>query len=78
MMMASKQELKAMMAKVMDLQNEEPQALIDPRTGRWFITMGNPGFNSPANNRRGYLTKGHALKAVRYYTNKGKRARGEV
>jgi len=25
-------------------------------TGRWFITMGHAGFNSPANNGAGYMS----------------------
>lgn len=36
-------------------------------TGRWFITMGHPGFNSPANNANGYAKREHALKACRRY-----------
>ena len=36
-------------------------------TGRWFITMGHPGFNSPANNRSGYASQSAALAAVRKY-----------
>lgn len=31
--------------------------------GRWFITMGHPGLNSTANNRRGYATKAAAIAA---------------
>jgi hypothetical protein len=36
-------------------------------SGRWFITMGHPGFNSPANNRDGYATREKALAAFRRY-----------
>lgn len=39
----------------------------NPATGRWFITMGHPGFNSPANNREGYLTRERAEAAQRRY-----------
>ena len=37
---------------------------------RWFITMGHPGFNSPANNRDGYATQAKALGAVKKYSSK--------
>ncbi len=33
------------------------------QNGRWFITMGHPGFNLPANNGRGYASKAKALAA---------------
>lgn len=36
-------------------------------TGRWFITMGHPGFNSPANNRDGYSSMLAAEQAIRRY-----------
>jgi hypothetical protein len=39
----------------------------NPATGRWFITMGHPGFNSPANNRSGYASQAKALAAMRRY-----------
>ena len=32
--------------------------------GRWFITIGNPGFNSPANNGKGYATRAKAMAAI--------------
>jgi len=35
--------------------------------GRWFITIGHPGFNSSMNNRRGYLTKSAAFFAMKRY-----------
>jgi hypothetical protein len=35
--------------------------------GRWFITIGNPGFNSPANNRNGYATEEGAMAASLRY-----------
>ena len=38
--------------------------------GNWFITMGHPGFNSPANNRSGYKTKEAAVKAYKRYASK--------
>lgn len=33
--------------------------------GRWFITIGNPGFNSPANNGNGFKSEGRAWAAIR-------------
>jgi len=36
-------------------------------SGKWFITMGHPGFNSPANNRSGYATRQAAEASVRRY-----------
>ena len=30
---------------------------------RYYISMGNPGFNLPANNKNGYATESAALKA---------------
>lgn len=39
----------------------------NPATGRFFITMGHPGFNSRANNRDGYATRDAALAAFRRY-----------
>jgi len=38
--------------------------------GRWFITMGHAGFNSPANNRSGYASKESALRAHKKYASK--------
>jgi len=43
-------------------------AVTSAPSGRWFITMGHPGYNSPANNRRGYATAAAARAAVRRYT----------
>lgn len=37
---------------------------------RWFITIGNPGFNSPTNNALGYKSKSAALAAIRHYSSK--------
>lgn len=34
------------------------------RGGRWYITMGHPGFNSVTNNRQGYASKEMAAAAV--------------
>lgn len=42
-----------------------------PTTGRWYITMGHAGFNSPANNRDGYASCALALAAHRHYATKG-------
>ncbi len=39
-------------------------------TGRWFITMGHAGYNSPANNRSGYSSKAQAVAANARYSNK--------
>lgn len=39
----------------------------NPETGRWFITMSHPGFNSPANNCYGYSSKRAALRAMVNY-----------
>lgn len=41
-------------------------------TGRWFITMGHAGYNSPANNRSGYASKTAALKAHQTYGERGR------
>ena len=38
-----------------------------PATGRWYITMGHPGFNSPANNNKGYVSSSAALAALKKY-----------
>jgi hypothetical protein len=35
--------------------------------GQWFITMGHPGFNSPANNGLGYSSRASAEAAVQRY-----------
>jgi hypothetical protein len=34
---------------------------------RWFITMGHPGFNTPANNRNGYVSRAAAESTIRRY-----------
>jgi len=36
-------------------------------TGRWYITMGHPGFNSYANNGHGYRTEAEARRVVAKY-----------
>ncbi len=36
-------------------------------SGRWYITMGHAGFNSPANNRNGYASKASAETASKRY-----------
>jgi hypothetical protein len=38
--------------------------------GRWYITLGHAGFNSPANNAGGYSSKAKALAAMRRYLKK--------
>lgn len=44
-------------------------------TGRWFITMYHAGFNSPANNGRGYATMDAAAAASRRYSARGAQTR---
>ena len=45
----------------------EEAVKVNPATGRAFITMGHPAFNSPANNRTGYASPAAALAAVKRY-----------
>jgi len=40
-------------------------------TGRYYIAMGHPGFNSPANNGGGYASWQAARQAVQRYSRKG-------
>ena len=52
-----------------------PEAVKEnPATGRFFITMGHPGFNSPANNRNGYATAAKALAVIRRFSTRGSSA----
>lgn len=44
----------------------------DVVTGRWFITIGHAGFNSPANNNAGYATKWNAVATSRRYATRAK------
>jgi hypothetical protein len=44
---------------------------VGPEAGRWFISIGHPGFNSPANNRSGYSSATRA----RVETNRCRRMR---
>lgn len=46
---------------------ECPTAVVE-HEGRYYITFGHAGFNSPANNHNGYGSKGKALAAVRHYS----------
>ena len=39
-------------------------------TGRWFITMSHPGFNSMANNGSGYATEKAAVNSMERYGSK--------
>lgn len=39
--------------------------------GRWFITMGHPGYNSRANNGRGYSSREMARNASARYGSRG-------
>lgn len=48
----------------------------DVRTGRWFVTMGHPGFNSAANNNRGFKTKLKAVESLRWFA--ARRSSGPV
>jgi len=42
-------------------------------TGRWFITIGHAGFNSPTNNRSGYVSWQKAWESSKRYANLQKR-----
>ena len=42
----------------------------DPDNGRWYITMGHPGFNSDANNADGYKSRNAAHAAMKKYSNR--------
>ena len=44
----------------------------------WYIKIGFPGFNSPANNRQGYKTKAAAEAAMHRYEQKGEAARAKM
>lgn len=50
----------------------------DPTTKRWFITLGHSGFNSPANNRGGYLNENTARSSFRMYAQRGLEAQSDV
>lgn len=50
-----------------------PERVKQASTGRWFITMGHAGFNSPANNRAGYESADAATAASARYEAKGRR-----
>lgn len=49
---------------------------IDPATGRFYITMGHPGFNTRANNGAGYATERGARRAFRSLSGGPARLRG--
>lgn len=42
------------------------------RSGRWYITIGHPGFNTAANNGAGYKSKDMAVHVVFYYAGRSK------
>lgn len=42
----------------------------NPEGCRWFITMGHPGFNSAANNGRGFKTKHAAVVSMRWFASR--------
>lgn len=46
---------------------QEEVAMQHQGTGRWYITMGRPGFNSRANNADGYASKEAAIAASERY-----------
>lgn len=46
---------------------------VNPETGRWFITMGHPGFNSTENNGAGYPTELAAREAVVFFASSSTR-----
>lgn len=47
---------------------ECPEAVkVNPANGRWYITMGHPGFNSRANNINGYRSAANARAALHRY-----------
>ena len=55
--------------------------VVEVKTGvqvRYYISMGRPGFNLPANNRMGYATHKAAEAASRRCEMAGKRSRGEI
>jgi hypothetical protein len=41
--------------------------------GRFFITFGHAGFNSPTNNGAGYRTSARAMAASTRYANRGRK-----
>lgn len=56
------------------LGKPQPQVAVqNPETGRWYVSMGRPGFNSPANNRNGYVSERSAINAARRYGWSGER-----
>ncbi len=44
-----------------------PDAVKESPFGRWYITMGHAGYNSPANNGNGYSSQAQALIAMERY-----------
>lgn len=47
-----------------DHLNPAHGAVAQRADGRWFVTLGNPGFNTRANNRDGFATREAALECV--------------
>lgn len=54
----------------------EPEAMCDGQycgretvehEGRWYITIGHPGFNSPSNNMSGYSSRAKAIESLEHY-----------
>jgi hypothetical protein len=39
----------------------------NPATGKWFITMGHPGFNCGTNNRAGFASAKVALGVLKHF-----------
>ncbi len=48
----------------------EQAVKLNPETGRYFITIGHPGFNSKTNNAGGYKTPRVARSVIRWYCEK--------
>jgi len=42
----------------------------NPRTGRFYITMGHAGFNCKPNNAEGFSTSKWAKRTISYYLNR--------
>ncbi len=56
---------------------------VEERDGSFYITMEHAGFNSPANNRSGYQTRGRAIAAcakyeAEWYRGQERRAYGDA
>lgn len=45
-------------------------------SGKWYITLGHPGFNSPPNNAGGYISAQFARSAIAFYRGRSRRQKG--